>query len=379
METSLGVYVHVPFCRSRCRYCDFYSTLEEARIRDYVEALEREITFSPCRGASLDTVYFGGGTPSLLAPEDVGRILHTLDQHYGLEKDAEITLEANPGTVNRESLKALRSLGVNRLSLGVQSLDDRNLIFLGRGHTVEEALRAWEGGRAAGFTNMGLDLIYGLPGQDRKSWGKDLERAFHLAPEHLSLYMLSIEEGTPMGRDLASGHMEAPDDGGVADLLRFTFAFTEKAGYPWYEVSNFAKHPDFQSRHNRRYWEGRPWLGLGPGAHGYLPPLRYANTRDLDTYIRSMGNACPAREMEEVIDLEAARTEALYLGFRTRRGVDVAAFDHQTGGDFVKTCENLLSRYVHQGFLCLEGGYCRLTEEGMVFLDAITADFVALF
>lgn len=379
MDTSLGAYVHVPFCRSRCAYCDFYSTLERGRMGDYVEALQREIRMSPWQGRSLDTLYFGGGTPSLLAPEDLGRILQALDQRYGLEGDAEITLEANPGTVDRQSLKALRRLGVNRLSLGVQSFDARSLILLGRGHTAEEAIRAWEAGRAAGFTNMGLDLIYGLPGQDRKSWIRDLERAFHLAPEHLSLYMLSIEEGTPMGRALASGRMDAPDEGCVADLLRFTLAFTEKAGYPWYEVSNFARQPDCQSRHNRRYWEGRPWLGLGPGAHGYLPPVRWANACDLDAYLDGTKKGFVPREMEETLDREAMGTEALYLGFRTRRGVEVAAFDRLTGRSFVETCGDLVSRYGHQGFLCLEGGYCRLTEEGMVFLDAITADFVAAF
>ncbi|TYT74313.1 radical SAM family heme chaperone HemW [Desulfobotulus mexicanus] len=376
MPETFGVYIHVPFCRSRCRYCDFYSTLDETMISRWMDGVIREIALSPAPDSlSVDTVYFGGGTPSLLGSRDVERLLGAVDLNYGIGPDAEITLEANPGTVSLEQLKHLRAMGVNRLNFGLQSLDDRALAFLGRGHSVAEAKNAWDMARKAGFSNMGLDLIYGLPGQGIGEWEKELGKGLCFEPEHLSLYMLSIEEDTPMGRDLALGRIKAPDEGQVADLLRFTLNFMDDQGYPWYEVSNFAAAPGYQSRHNLGYWEKKPYIGFGPAAHSWLPPVRRSNVSDLGLYADLIREGKTPLDMEEELDSEAMRLESFYLGFRTRKGLDVAAFDDAFGGDFFRDYSAVLDSFERKGFIDCGGGFCRLTVKGMVFLDTITLAF----
>ncbi|TWI64177.1 oxygen-independent coproporphyrinogen-3 oxidase [Desulfobotulus alkaliphilus] len=376
MPETFGIYIHVPFCRSRCRYCDFYSTLDETMISRWLDGVLGEMALTPApEFLAVDTVYFGGGTPSLLGSRDVERLLGAVDLHYGMGSDAEITLEANPGTISSGQLKHLRAMGVNRLNFGFQSLDDRVLAFLGRGHSAAEAKKAWEMARKAGFSNMGLDLIYGLPGQGIGEWERELEKGLSFEPEHLSLYMLSIEAETPMGRDLAAGRMRAPDEGQVADLLRFTLNFMDDQGFPWYEVSNFAAAPMYQSRHNRGYWEKKPYMGFGPAAHSWLPPVRRSNVPDLRLYADLLREGKVPLDMEEVLDSEAMRMESFYLGFRTRKGLDVAAFEGTFGGDFFKDYRSVLDTFERKGFIEHGGGFCRLTVAGMIFLDAITSAF----
>ncbi|MCW7754687.1 radical SAM family heme chaperone HemW [Desulfobotulus sp. H1] len=372
----MGVYIHVPFCKSRCRYCDFYSTASLQAMDDWSQAILDEISLmEKPKGKGVDTLYFGGGTPSLLDADVIGRIVDAVDSRYGIRQGAEITLEANPGSVSPHKLMEFRHAGVNRLHFGIQSLDEQELCFLGRSHSVKEALDAWDAGRRAGFFNMGLDLIYGLPGQGRVFWESGLKKALSLGPDHLSLYMLSIESDTPMGRDLEAGVLSAPDESMVADLLRFTLYYMDAAGYPWYEVSSFARGEEFQSRHNLGYWEKKICLGFGPGAHSYIHPLRWSNAPDLAFYINSVRQKQLPRILEEPLTRDGEQIEGFYLGFRTRKGLDIQAWDTAFGGSFHTEYGGLLDYYEQKGFLICDSRFCRLTVEGMVFLDAVTAAF----
>ncbi|HTG81218.1 MAG TPA: radical SAM family heme chaperone HemW, partial [Geobacteraceae bacterium] len=271
METSL--YIHFPFCLKKCLYCDFNS-LAGSRIKagDYIAAAVREMALRAEKVAapvSAPTLYIGGGTPSLMEPSLVGRLIDTAARLYGLAAGAEITLEANPGTLTAEKLAGYRAAGVNRLSLGVQSFDDAMLGVLGRVHTAREALDSYATARATGFVNIGIDLIHSLPGQTPEMWRGELTRAIDLGPEHVSAYGLTVEEGTPFQRLESDGRLSLPDEDAAVTMFRETGAVLGRAGYERYEISNFAR-PGFRSRHNQVYWRRGNYLGFGAGAHSFL-------------------------------------------------------------------------------------------------------------
>ena len=272
-QPPLGLYVHIPFCTAKCRYCDFNSYAgQEHLIPGYTQALLREadIWSAACAGWRADTLFFGGGTPSLMPLAEMERLLDGLRHHFQVAADAEITLEANPGTVDEAYLSRLWEMGVNRLSLGVQSFRDDELTFLGRIHSARGAREAYRAARSAGFENVGLDLIFGLPGQTVDRWLESLEEAIDLGPEHLSLYALTVEDGTPLGDDVALGRTPATDPDLQAELYSRAAERLEPAGYDHYEISNWAR-PGYQCRHNLTYWRNGFWLGLGAGAHSHLP------------------------------------------------------------------------------------------------------------
>ena len=380
-RTTGGIYVHVPFCVRKCRYCDFHS-ITDLGLRDrFVSALIREIRMEPApvdaRGneVAFDSLYFGGGTPSLLSPDQIGAVLEALFARFSISEDTEITMEANPGTVTPASLAGYRATGVNRLNFGVQSFSAGELITLGRIHSESETLIAWKAARNAGFSNLGLDLIYGLPDQTKAEWDAQLDAAIRLDPEHLSLYLLSFEEGTPMTADLACGRLSAPDEAVVADLLVHTLTRLDKEGWPWYEVSNFAREAAFRSRHNRKYWNGNPYLGFGPAAHGFLSGVRQGNGADTPGYIERLESGNPPARSRESLSREDQRIEALYLALRTRNGIDVADFEGRFGGKFHSIYESVLEKWKTR--LACSREHVALTPEGMVMLDAVTADFVS--
>ena len=284
-DLPLGLYIHIPFCRSKCAYCDFYSLAgAEERMDDYCRALERHLAEvapqAECHKA--DTVYFGGGTPSYLGAERLCRLLGSIRKLYKVDKHAEITLEANPDSAtDRKALKRLRKAGFNRLSLGVQSMDDALLQAIGRIHTRQQVQEAVAAARKAGFKNLSLDLIYGLPGQTMEGWEKTLSDAVGLHPEHLSCYGLKLEEGTPLYR--RQGELTFPDEDMQADMYLYTVEFLKQCGYEQYEISNFAK-PGFASRHNLKYWLMQEYAGFGPGAHSDFGNVRYGYARDLERF-----------------------------------------------------------------------------------------------
>ena len=324
MASVLGVYLHIPFCKSKCDYCDFYSLPGREDLMDrYQKALLTQIKsmIPALKGRTVDTVYFGGGTPSYYGEKRLRELLGYLQRHLSVAKQAEITVECNPDTVDLHSLTRLRKAGFNRISLGMQSADPEQLHCIHRIHDPQQVAWAVEDVRAARFENLSLDLIYGLPGQDMASWLDTLRVALSLRPDHLSCYGLKVEEGTPLARQVDDGVL-LPDGDSQADFYLQAVDLLQSAGYRQYEISNFAR-TGMESRHNLKYWMGREYVGFGPGAHSYLNGRRYSYPRDLAGFLDAMetGEAVPLDEDETISPTEQAR-EYLLLRMRTMRGIE---------------------------------------------------------
>ena len=319
-----GLYIHIPFCPQLCPYCAFTSVAGRDDLhRDYTEAICREIDSWRGGMGSVDTVFFGGGTPSQIDPALIGRILNTANRRFGLAPDAEITIEANPGTVDREKFADLKNLGCNRISIGAQALRDSDLQSLGRIHSAADVESAFTAARQAGFANISLDLIADMPGVPSENWRFSIDRAVDLAPEHLSVYSLTVEEGTAFAARRRQGRLrEVPADD-QARTLEWTAGRLRRAGYEHYEVSNYAR-PSYRSRHNWGYWTGSTYLGVGVGAHSYVDGERFWNTRDLDDYLAAIAAGRSPCQGGEKITEALARSERLWLGLRTADGVQLA-------------------------------------------------------
>ena len=351
----LGLYIHIPFCKQKCVYCDFYSLAgNESRMDDYTDALCAHLTETApfAAGHTVDTVYFGGGTPSYLGERRLVKILKTVQKKYHVAKDAEITLEANPDSAGDwKYLKALRKAGVNRVSLGMQSACDEELREIGRVHTMEQVRAAVEAARKAKINNLSLDLIYGLPGQTMERWQANLTAAVDLAPEHLSCYGLKVEEGTPLyaRRDSA----DLPGDEEQADMYLWTVEYLARHGYQQYEISNFAR-TGRESRHNLKYWTLGEYAGFGPGAHSDFGGVRYAYEKDLAGYIRGIREGAPMlSENDRIPDMDRD-VEWVMLGLRTVYGLDPADFERRFRRRF--TC---FLPFLEQ---CEKAGYAVLDE-----------------
>ena len=367
----LGLYIHIPFCKSKCIYCDFYSLPRaEDRMDRYVSALCRQLAEIAQRTTAhtVDSVYLGGGTPSYLGEKRLRRILKTVKKHYHLSRDAEITLEANPDSAGDwRALRALRRAGMNRLSLGVQSADDGLLRALGRPHTFAQAEEAAAAARRARIRNLSLDLIYGLPGQDLTGWKDTLERAAALEPEHLSCYGLKVEEGTPLW-DMQE-KMDLPDDDAQADMYLWTVERLEALGYEQSEISNFAR-PGRASRHNMKYWTLCEYAGFGPGAHSDLGDVRYAYLRSLDTYCAGVEAGVSVLESSEHIPPRERDIEYVMLGLRLTQGISRQEFENRYRLPFAPI-QSVLERFRATGHAALAGGRWRLTPEGFLVSNQI--------
>ncbi|MGD0971193.1 MAG: radical SAM family heme chaperone HemW [Desulfobaccales bacterium] len=365
-----GLYVHVPFCQTKCPYCDFYSIASPDLIPAYLKALEQEARLYRDRFSLFDTLYLGGGTPSLLASEHLTNLTKTLRRHFSFASETEFTLEANPDDISREKLRLWRDLGANRLSLGAQSFNEAELTFLKRRHTAAQTLAALSLIRAAGFENLGLDLIYGLPGQTPDAWLRTLEQALVCAPEHLSCYQLTMAPGTPLSRRAARGQVALPDEEAQRTLFLLTCEFLEDRGYLQYEVANFARGEEYFCRHNLKYWQRLPYLGLGPAAHSFQGGRRWWNHRGLAGYAAALAAGRAPLAGREALTPEQVRLETLYLGFRTREGVDLEVIQSQSGWGPV------LSRLQAAGLLCLTNGRVAATPRGLVVADRLPLLFV---
>lgn len=384
----LSLYLHIPFCDHKCSYCDFnsYAGLERM-IPAFTAALVQELgAWSPeMAGRPVPTVFFGGGTPSLLPLDAMAQIMAAIRAGYGLEPDAEVTLEANPGTVDQPYLRGLRELGVNRLSVGVQSLDDGELATLDRIHNARTAVAAYEMARAAGFDNINLDLIFGLAGQSLDGWQTTLDRALDLAPEHLSLYALTIEEGTGLAAQIAQGRAPEPDPDLQAAMYEATQDRLATAGYDHYEISNWAR-PRRECRHNLVYWQDGEWLGLGPGAHSHLGARRFAVVRSPGTYIQRaltaplVGETDLARmpQIDSVDEPTEAvqRADAAMLSLRLVRGLDSEAFRQRFGLTPDVAFGNAIGESIALGFLERDGEVLRLTRKGRLFSNEVFVRFL---
>ena len=366
-KPALGLYIHIPFCKAKCAYCDFYSLAHsEEKMDAYTAALLRHLEEVAPRAAGMqvDTVYFGGGTPSYLGTARLIRILQTVQRRYDVTRDAEITLEANPDSAGDwRALRKLRRAGFNRLSLGVQSTDDELLRRIGRVHTCEQVQQAVTAARKAKLTNLSLDLIYGLPGQTMEDWQRTLADAVALGPEHLSCYGLKLEEGTPLWQQRQA--LTLPDDDAQADMYLYTVAALSEAGYGQYEISNFAR-AGRESRHNLKYWRMQEYAGFGPGAHSDFGGVRYGYVRDLDAYIA--GRLVLA---EAETDGTLARDfEYVMLSLRTAEGIDRRTFENRYRQRF-EAMERLFVQYEQAGLAQRTEGGWRLTPRGFLVSNSI--------
>lgn len=378
-----GVYLHIPFCRSRCSYCDFATDVyrDSGAVERYVDALAGEIGLFqavPLEGErntepiSADTVYFGGGTPSLLEPEQAGRILSRVRERFDVSADAEITMEMNPATVSAEQLAAYRELGVNRASFGVQTFNDRDLKLLARGHNANDARETFKLLREAGFANISFDLIAGLPGQSVSDWERNLDEALAMRPEHLSLYLLEVHQGTPLAEQLRSGRRSATDEDAAAEMYELLVARTAEAGYLQYEISNFAR-PGFESRHNTKYWRLAPVYGFGVSAHSFDGAERYFNDRDTAAYVDRIGQTGSAEAGREGVDVES---EFIFLGLRLSEGVGLDEFRRRFGDGLQEKYSAAMDRLTDLGLIEIASGRVRLTRKGMLFSNEVFAEFV---
>lgn len=370
MSKPLGIYVHVPFCKQKCVYCDFYSLPgREDDMDAYVSALQAQLLGTDFSGFQADTVYFGGGTPSYLGPRRLTGLLEAVRAACPVTPDAEITFEANPDSAaDADALSALRRAGFNRVSLGMQSAADGELRGLGRVHTMAQVRSSAEAARAAGFDNLSLDLIYGLPEQTLSRWRKNLAAAVELAPEHLSCYGLKAEEGTP----LYARRDTLPDDGVQADLYLETVDYLEARGYPQYEISNFAK-PGRASRHNLKYWTLGEYAGFGPGAHSDFRGVRYAWARDLEAFLR--GDQILSETQRPAPGERAA--EWLMLSLRLVQGLDPAAYEDRFSRPFARFLP-FLRRCEAAGYAVREAGRWCLTPQGFLVSNQIIGELLEL-
>jgi oxygen-independent coproporphyrinogen-3 oxidase len=320
---------------------------------------------------TFDTIYFGGGTPSLLKPEYIEAILNEISRYYNLTTDIEITFEANPGDNDLNYFRRLFSLGINRLNLGVQSFDQDTLKFLGRRHGVEQARTAIGHARQVGFKNIGLDLIYGVPGQKVESWHDTLSKALEYSPEHLSCYQLTIEENTPFSLQVQKGYNALPDEEDQREFFMHTAAFLEAASYVQYEVSNFAKSEFYFSRHNQKYWDHTPYLGLGPGAHSFDSRNRWWNLRSVDGYIDIIGKGGGPIQGEEKLTQEQLFFEDIFLGLRTKKGIHLQTILEKHSRDLIKEKGKILSAWEKEGLVIICDGYLRPTHTGLAVADRL--------
>lgn len=376
MADKLGIYIHIPFCRSKCDYCDFYSLAgRDDRMDQYQKALLSHIkeTAPLAQDFPVDTIYIGGGTPSYYGAKQLKELLGVIRKLYKVEKDAEVTVECNPDSVDVKSLKILRKAGVNRLSMGMQSANACELERIHRIHTPQQVNEAATAARKAGFTNLSLDLIYGLPGQTMDSWKATVEHALSLIPQHLSCYGLKVEEGTPLAARVAQGEI-LPDDDQQADLYLWTVGRLERAGYPQYEISNFAK-PGFASRHNLRYWLTQPYIGFGPGAHSDFGGRRYSFVRDLDAYIQGVLQGGDIIDESEIIPKRERCGEYLMLRLRTVQGINEQEYRSTYFMDFAPL-QARLEQFRAQGWAEQTDGRWHFTPKGFLLSNQLIGDLL---
>ena len=369
---NLGLYIHIPFCRTKCLYCDFCSFVsrDEQQREAYVGALLREIEARGTKDYSVDTVYFGGGTPSLLSAEQIGRILGEIKESFNVSLDAEITLECNPMTVSDgdKYFKELRALGVNRLSLGVQSAVDGELKLIGRRHSFEEAKATFLAARGAGFENISVDLMLGIPSQTLDSLRASANQVIKLAAEHISIYSLQLEEGTPLYR--MRERYSLADDDSAADMYELVVKMMKDAGYRHYEISNFARGGR-ESKHNSKYWRLDEYLGLGLAAHSDFGGKRLENTRDMERYLGGEW-----LEAESDISNSEREFEFLMLGLRTADGISKSEFLARFDVDFDEKYGKKVEKFKKMGYFCEKGDALALTESGFEVSNAILTEIL---
>lgn len=378
MQDLAGLYIHIPFCKRKCLYCDFPSFAgKEAMQERYTASLMAEIDSRAreCDGREFCSVFFGGGTPTALPMPLLERLAERVFASFHIAEDAEITTEANPGTLSRETARALRGMGFNRLSIGVQAWQDRLLKRLGRIHTIEEFLENYHIVREEGFRNVNLDLMFALPGQTLAEWRETLKQATALEPEHISAYSLILEEGTPFYREWEEGRLTTVSEELDREMYHFAVDFLREKGYAQYEISNFAKSGR-QSRHNRIYWQAEEYLGLGLGAHSFWNGERFHNPYGLEEYIHAKGIPERLDQDRELISEQDALAEFMFLGLRLTEGVAFAAFRERFGREMKEVYGSQIDKLTQQGLLEEDKTGIRLTRRGIDVSNAVFREFL---
>lgn len=376
----IGLYIHVPFCIKKCSYCDFVSYPYNPELAEaYVDALEREMFFHASKMSEeqriLKSVFIGGGTPSCLSGKLLTVIFNNLHKYFQLSPDAEITVECNPGTVDIEKFRELRSAGVNRISMGVQAYQPRLLSALGRVHNWPDVVKAVRLCREAGFDNLSLDLIFGVPGQTMLDWKESLNNTVKLAPEHISAYNLKIEPDTRLQREVASGQLTVCDEELEVEMFLYTIEFLHDHGYSHYEISNFAK-TGRESRHNLTYWLNGEYLGLGPAAHSMMNGSRFSNVESVELYIRRLKTGISVIDTTSRLTREEEISETVFLRLRLIEGLDMSYFEQKYGLRFSKHYAKQLEKLTGLGLVEIKGKNLKLTESGLLLANEVFAEFI---
>lgn len=381
MKRELELYIHIPFCMKKCAYCDFLSgPADEKTVIEYVEALKKEIESYKkfAENYEVTTIFFGGGTPSLLSGAQMVELMHTIKDTFLLKKGLEITMEANPGTVTEENLVAYKKAGIHRISFGLQSVKNEELRMLGRIHTFEEFLESYEFARKAGFSNVNVDLISAIPGQTLTSWEETLRTVVDLQPEHISAYSLIVEDGTPFAQLYGEGGEKEnllPDEEEERRIYERTEEILKEAGYHRYEISNYAKD-GYECRHNLGYWERKEYLGLGLGASSLINETRFHNTEDMENYLKNAENGRMLREDEEVLEMKEQMEEFVFLGLRKMEGIREMDFEKKFEKSIWDCYGENLRRVMGEGLLTKENGYLRLTKKGIDVSNYVFAEIL---
>lgn len=360
------LYIHIPFCIKKCIYCDFLSvTYNESYAKEYVDALCKELSLKKDSAGALKTIYIGGGTPSVLPEEAFKQLFRSIRNNFEFSSGIEITVEANPGTVDESKINTLLSVGINRMSIGVQSFNDSELKTLGRIHSADNAVKSIEMIKKAGLNNFSIDLMYGIPGQAMNSWKDTLSRAVNLSPTHISSYELTPEKGTPLYGMIDSKKIKIPDEELVLDMYNFAIDYLASKGYEHYEISNFALH-GFRCIHNMNYWNRGEYIGAGAGAHSFINGVRSKNTGDIKKYIETINNEI----IPEIESMRLTRTddikEFIFLGLRKTEGISILKAK-KLGLNMSDACKELID----EGYFELREGYLRLTRKGIVISNTI--------
>ncbi len=372
-----GLYLHIPFCEHKCIYCDFYSIEQVDGIHSFANNLQKEISMVADAiddNQVFTSIFFGGGTPSLLTPIQLGGIADALHREFPVAPDVEFTVETNPGTANIKKLKEYKSIGVNRLSLGVQSFVPNDLEFLTRIHTVEDAEQCYHNARIAGFDNINIDLMFSLPTHSREQWFYNLRRTRELGPDHISAYSLTYEEGTPLHTMVKRNEVVPIEEELDAELYELTIDTLDAAGYNQYEISNYAR-PGKECLHNRTYWEYHEYIGLGPSAHSFYNGKRYWNIKNLNGYTRKIQKGVLPIAGEEILTNDQRAEEEIFLGLRTN-GVDLKKIKKFYNLDLLDQKTSEISLFSERGFLIIDNGFLRLTKTGKAYADWIASELM---
>jgi len=373
-----GIYIHIPFCQAKCGYCDFYSIIDLKPKKSFVSALINEISNAKediHQNAVFDTIYFGGGTPSLLSSDELIQILNAFHSKFEIAENSEITLEANPGTLDADQLKRFRNAGINRLSIGIQSFKDKDLRVIERIHNAREAIEIIETARRTGFGNLSIDLIFALPGQTMQNWKDNLKKAVELNPEHISAYSLIFEKGTPFYGAREAGRIKSKSESEELKFYQTTIDYLKQNGYLHYEVSNFAKSPEYYSRHNQKYWDHSNYLGFGPSAHSYWNNQRWSNVSSLTQYVTAIKAGKSPVNFREDIEPETMEFENIFLSLRTITGLNLLDFKSRFRIDFTQKYKAKIDPLLINDLAEIHDQYFRLTQKGLFISDAILSEF----